>query len=158
VNEAEVVRREENEQYGNEIMRKRCGTLDQERQQELSGLLQVIGNKGGEKDGNLGFGKMAEEREQVLSSLHEIIPTYKRREEDGREHINCLHEKSQEELSNISKIVLSDIPTQQVIGDGSQKSDLDRTSMGEVKVRSGHTPYTSFYDQIDILFLRGCEK
>lgn len=157
MNETEVIRREEDEQYGNEIMWKRRGTLDKEREQELSDLLQVIGKEGGEKDGNLGFGKMVEEREQVLPSLYEVVSVTSRREKDGRICVNGLHEKSQKELSRISKVIRSNIHYQMLFEDGSQKSDLDRSFMEGMEDRSGHTIYDHFFVD-NKTFLRGLKN
>ncbi len=156
--ETEVVRREENEQYGNEIMWKRRGTLDQERQQELSDLLQVIGKEGGEKDGNLGFGKMVEEREQILPSLHEVVSVTSRREVNGRKRVNGLHEKSQKKLSSISKVIRLNIHYPMLFEDGSQKSDLDRSFMEGMEDRSDHTTYDHFFVDNNKTFLRGLKN
>ena len=152
--DSEVVRREENEQCGYEIMRKRRGTMVEESQQELSGLLQVIGEEVGEEYERLWFGKMAEEREQVLSYLREVIVLASRREDDEGRCNSCLHEKCREELSGLFKMILLQYTVPGFKVERSRKRESGRSSTEEVVARPDHTSYYSDYKNHHLIM--GC--
>ena len=119
------MRREEDGKCGTENMRKRCGTLDKERQQELPCLLQV--NGGGAEHGRKRSGEMVEECEKTLSYLFKVETKKEGGMKYEGESIDDLHEESDEELSALSEIRKPGKEQMELSEEITHRMELDRT-------------------------------
>jgi hypothetical protein len=87
-------------------MWKRRTTLDQEREQKLSSLLQVNfeDDNGGVKNGIKWSGEMAEEPEQELSCFQQVELRTDGGMNNGERCVNGLHEECRKELPTLFKV------------------------------------------------------
>ncbi len=120
------MRREEDEQCGNESMWKRRRTLDQEREQELPCLQQVDLEIRGEMNGCDWFGEMVEECKDELPCFRQVDLEIDGGMRDGIECVNGLHEECRKEFPGLFQVMGPGKNLLMKSEEGSQKTGIHR--------------------------------